>query len=31
METFSEAGLRHWVDQLSGDGGAPDAKTGVQS
>ena len=26
METFSEAGPRHWLDQLSGDGGAAHTK-----
>ncbi|MFZ2105713.1 MAG: FAD-dependent monooxygenase [Roseiarcus sp.] len=31
METFSEAGPRHWLDQLSGDGGAPGRRAGQQS
>ena len=31
METFSEAGPRHWLDQLSGDGGAPGHQAGQQS
>jgi len=31
METFSEAGPRHWLDQLSGDGGAPGHQAGRQS
>ena len=31
METFSEAGPRHWLDQLSGDGAAPGCQAGEQS
>jgi 2-polyprenyl-6-methoxyphenol hydroxylase-like FAD-dependent oxidoreductase len=31
METFSEAGPRHWLDQLSGDGGASTYQAGRQS
>ena len=31
LETFSEAGPRHWLDQLSGDAGAPARQAGRQS
>ena len=31
MEKFSEAGPRHWLDQLSGDAGAPARQAGRQS
>ena len=31
LETFSEAGPRHWLDQLSGDGGASGRQAGRQS